>query len=322
MGITPPVAIGLPVYNGEKFLAEAIESVLAQDFVDFDFLISDNCSTDSTWEICQHYASQDKRIRLNRHERNMGLIFNWQFVAENTQSPYFFWHASDDLLAPNYVSQCYDFLTNNPDYVLCFSIGQEIDEAGKEIPDSVHYEEQTATDPVSRFKHHAINIVPANSLYGLIRRDTVTKVCPLPVVPYAFDAILMLELVLAGKFHAVGEALRYKRVSTGVGARARYIEGLGPKALLAAGSSIAFFPHRRFKAALKARIKNTNLVSEDAIPKLLEIVESAFPWSYIAWRETSYYSNILIASMFKFAPWLYPTLKPLKTLLHTRKSEA
>ena len=60
------VAIGLPVYNGDNYLAAAIESILAQSYGDFDFLISDNASTDGTEEICQAYAKRDSRIRYIR----------------------------------------------------------------------------------------------------------------------------------------------------------------------------------------------------------------------------------------------------------------
>src|SRR6266404_4553072 len=65
------VAIGLPVYNGDNYLAVAIDSILAQSYGDFDFLISDNASTDGTEEICQAYAQRDRRIRYIRQPKNV-----------------------------------------------------------------------------------------------------------------------------------------------------------------------------------------------------------------------------------------------------------
>ena len=66
------MSIGLAVYNGEKYLAEAIESLLAQTFRDFELIISDNASTDGTAEICERYAARDPRIRYSRNTTNIG----------------------------------------------------------------------------------------------------------------------------------------------------------------------------------------------------------------------------------------------------------
>ena len=71
------MTIGIPVYNGEKFLAEKISSIINQDFSDFELIISDNGSTDHTKQICTKFASNDKRIRFFSHTKNMGP--NWNF---------------------------------------------------------------------------------------------------------------------------------------------------------------------------------------------------------------------------------------------------
>ena len=76
----PRVSIGLPIYNGERrFMSEAIESVLAQTFTDFELIICDNASTDRTPEICQQYARRDKRIKYYRNEKNIGILVNFIF---------------------------------------------------------------------------------------------------------------------------------------------------------------------------------------------------------------------------------------------------
>ena len=66
------VSIGLPVYNGEAFLTESIESLLAQTFDDFELIISDNASTDGTEEICRSFAAADARIQYHREPTNQG----------------------------------------------------------------------------------------------------------------------------------------------------------------------------------------------------------------------------------------------------------
>ncbi len=93
------VAIELPVYNGDNCLAAAIESTLAQSYGDFDFLISDNASTDGTEEICRAYAQRDRRIRYIRQAQNVGAAANYNLIVPMTDSPYFKWAAHDNLLA-------------------------------------------------------------------------------------------------------------------------------------------------------------------------------------------------------------------------------
>ena len=76
----PEVSIGLPVYNGELFLKKALDSLLNQTYSNFELIISDNNSTDSTQKICQEYAKNDKRICYIHQEKNIGAFSNFSFV--------------------------------------------------------------------------------------------------------------------------------------------------------------------------------------------------------------------------------------------------
>jgi len=100
------VSIGLPVFNGANFLAEAIESILAQEMGDFELMISDNASTDETPAICERYAALDARISYVRHPANMGAANNYNHVFHCTSAKYFKWAAHDDLLKPRFLSEC------------------------------------------------------------------------------------------------------------------------------------------------------------------------------------------------------------------------
>ena len=82
MSVTPRLTIGLPVYNGENFIAASIEALLGQTFEDFELIISDNASIDSTMDICRIYEKQDSRIRLVRQPRNVGLTPNHNFTLD------------------------------------------------------------------------------------------------------------------------------------------------------------------------------------------------------------------------------------------------
>src|SRR3990172_5611242 len=99
------IAVGLPVYNGQKYLAQAIESILGQTFADFELIISDNASTDRTQEICQAYAARDPRVRYFRNERNLGAGPNYDLCFERARSKYFKWAAHDDVIAPDFLEK-------------------------------------------------------------------------------------------------------------------------------------------------------------------------------------------------------------------------
>src|SRR5215207_1517689 len=106
----PRVSVGLPVYNGENYLAEAIDSVLAQTYQNFELIISDNASTDSTEEICRDYAARDRRIRYFREPQNRGAAWNFNHTFELARGEYFKWVAHDDVIGPQYLARTVDQL--------------------------------------------------------------------------------------------------------------------------------------------------------------------------------------------------------------------
>lgn len=113
----PLISIGMPVFNAEKTLASAIESIIHQCFSDFELIISDNASTDGTAEICRNYAASDSRIRYVRQRENIGAANNFRFVLMEARAKYFMWASSDDTRSLDYLKVNYDFLINNTDYV-------------------------------------------------------------------------------------------------------------------------------------------------------------------------------------------------------------
>lgn len=99
------VSIGMPVYNGEKHLRQSIESILSQTHSDFELIISDNASTDSTHYICKEYAQKDKRIQYFHHKENRGMSWNFNFVLNESKYDYFMWAASDDIHSSSFVEK-------------------------------------------------------------------------------------------------------------------------------------------------------------------------------------------------------------------------
>src|ERR1700745_4087023 len=124
------VAIGMPVWNGEAFLSEAIESILAQTYGDLELVISDNASTDATSEIFRPYAKLDTRVRYIRQETNIGAASNHNEVLRCSSGHYFKWAAHDDVLAPEFVQECVRALDNDEGLVLCSPAQVLIHEGG------------------------------------------------------------------------------------------------------------------------------------------------------------------------------------------------
>mgnify|MGYP000468081330 CR=1 FL=1 len=117
ISISPKVSIGMPVYNGEKYLRESLSSLLTQSFFDFELIISDNASTDNTSDICLEFSAKDHRIKYFRQTENIGAWRNFKYVLDEAQAEYFMWSAADDIRSSDFVELNYNFLSLNSEYV-------------------------------------------------------------------------------------------------------------------------------------------------------------------------------------------------------------
>ena len=131
MNAVPRLSIGLPVYNGENFLAESLEALLGQSYEDFELIISDNASTDGTADLCRRYEKQDSRIRYIRQPYNIGLNPNHNFVVKQARGELFKMASHDDLYARDLLKRCVDAFDENPQAVLAHCWEAMIDPSGK-----------------------------------------------------------------------------------------------------------------------------------------------------------------------------------------------
>lgn len=113
----PKVSIGIPVYNGEKFITNRIDSIFNQTFKDFELIISDNASTDVTEKICLDYVKKYNQIKYFRQKTNIGAQLNFEFVLKKAKGDYFMWAAVDDLIEPCFLEKNIQILENNFQYV-------------------------------------------------------------------------------------------------------------------------------------------------------------------------------------------------------------
>ena len=113
----PKITIGLPVYNGAKFIHNAIRSLLKQSYTNFELLISDNASTDQTESVCRNFAKTDKRIKYTRHETNSGYVWNFNSVLQQADTEYFMWAGADDVWHPEFIERNLSFLEKNQGFI-------------------------------------------------------------------------------------------------------------------------------------------------------------------------------------------------------------
>jgi len=205
----PKVSIGLPVYNGDEFLAGAIEAILGQTFTDLELIISDNASTDKTAAICRHYAARDARIRYYRNPENIGGANNGNRTFLLAKGEYFRWAAHDDLCDSTLIEKCVAVLDQNPEVVLCYTQTVNIDQQGQALGVTT-LNRATSPKPHRRFRDLAFRNDYCEPSYGLIRSD-ILRQTRLEQDFTGSDRVLLCELAFHGKFHEIGEPLFYKR---------------------------------------------------------------------------------------------------------------
>ena len=215
MSITPRLTIGLPVYNGENFVSESIDTLLAQTFTDFELIISDNASTDDTEEICQEYVAKDSRVRYIRQSHNIGAGPNHNFLVQQARARLFKWAAHDDLFGPELVARCVAMMDQRSDLALCHSHMAIVDERGKVIEE---YDYRLATDsPHAPERFRSLLMTDGgDDFYGVIRTDVMRRIAPHDSYHNA-GRKLVAEIALYGPFYQVPEVMFFRREHPGRG---------------------------------------------------------------------------------------------------------
>lgn len=219
----PCVSLGLPVYNGQNFVRQALDAILSQTFDDFELIICDNASTDDTEAICREYEARDRRIRYHRNPKNLGAAKNYNLVFELAQGKYFAWMNHDDLYAEEYLEKCITSLERQPSAILAYSKSFLIDEKGEHIAELFYDLKINSENPYERFqrfhecawKSSISGGYPEKNgiwtpVYGLMRREVLSKTGKIGLHISA-DTTLLEELVLLGKFCLVPTTLFFKR---------------------------------------------------------------------------------------------------------------
>ncbi len=209
------MSVGLPVDSGARFLSEALDCWLAQDFNDFELIVSDNASTDATPEILKEYALKDLRIRVVRRDETVVAYENFNGLVSEASAPLFVWAACDDLWDPSFLSQLVGALDERSDVVLAYCNPRYFGERSRVRS---HHPTATVNPPGSEATPlaRAISVLRVSGwlpVHGVIRTDVLRKswlfFYPMGI---AADVGLILELADLGKFHCVPKVLMSTRL--------------------------------------------------------------------------------------------------------------
>lgn len=228
--IAPPaVSIGMPVYNGEKYICEALDTLLSQSHTDFELLISDNASTDGTGGICQQYAAKDGRIRYVRQAVNLGALANFTFVRDAARGEYFMWAAGDDKWDPNWISEML-FIMKRTGANAAFGKVQSIDAHSCDLEHPANH---------SNFDYRGSRWLrqlkfflqfegagKANPIYALWRASALKDI---HLKNYLYDYLIVFDLLGKTEIASGSGSRIYKRIhsdSEGGGAPVAYGKGL------------------------------------------------------------------------------------------------
>ncbi|MBY8977960.1 glycosyltransferase family 2 protein [Rhodobacteraceae bacterium NNCM2] len=216
----PTLSIGLPVYNGEDFLEESLKSILAQDFDDFELIVSDNASTDKTADIYRDFAKADSRVRYVRQTSNVGAAPNYNLLVPMAKGRYFKWAAHDDNLLPGFLSSCITALKADPEVVLAYPLTSVIDGRGEEIGtfnDNLDLPEPTAHERFVTYlqRNFMRRRGLCNPIFGVMQIEKLKRTRMIQDF-LASDLILLAHLSLLGKFVQLPSVLFERRVHAGI----------------------------------------------------------------------------------------------------------
>lgn len=204
------VTVGLPVFNGEEFLSDAIDSIRAQTYADFELIISDNGSTDATARICRDAARADPRIRYLRSEVNRGGTWNYMRVARAARTPFFSWMAADDVKLPRFLESCVGALEADPDAVLAVTRTSLID-AEDVVFEDLNDERMglDASTPHERVRN-VLGSQGSHVMYGVIRTAALRRTRGM-LAMVGDDMVLLTELACQGRMLVTDERLFLQR---------------------------------------------------------------------------------------------------------------
>jgi glycosyltransferase involved in cell wall biosynthesis len=192
------VSIGMPVFGGERFIRDAIDSVLAQTYGDWELLVSDNASTDATAAIAREYAARDSRIRVVVQPENLGAAPNFNFTFHETTGEFFMWLPHDDAIRPTWLERCVAALDADSGVELVYGQELSIDGEGAVLGEHPYLQPNARATARERMATILNNDRGSPAIFGLMRRATLQRTNLIGAYD-ASDQVLLVDLALQGK---------------------------------------------------------------------------------------------------------------------------
>lgn len=199
------------MYNGEQYIRRALDSLLAQDYENFELIISDNASTDKTLQICREYAASDKRISIQVNSCNVGSPKNFRAVLNYAQGEYFMWAAVDDYWLPDFVNALVKELNENPEAGVAMCAVERTWEDGTSF-DTIRFSGSRNPNRKS-FLGMALGLATSLKynlfIYGLFRTRLIKSALPIPIIESG-DRWFLSQFALSGRFRYVDSVLHIR----------------------------------------------------------------------------------------------------------------
>lgn len=194
------ISIALASFNGEKYISEQLDSILSQTIQDFEVVICDDCSNDSTWIILREYAKKDKRIKIYRNSENIGFKKNFEKAISLCKGEYIALSDQDDIWTSNHLDVLLGIIGNNS--VACGN-AQIINEFGVDKGYDLRFLEgldKVYNDNLDVAYRILLNKNPFQGASMLINRLFLTKALPIPEGVNYHDAWFAALSCVEGRF--------------------------------------------------------------------------------------------------------------------------
>ena len=210
------VSIIMSAYNGEKHIKEQIDSVLAQTISDFELLICDDCSSDTTYTILQQYALKDSRVQIFKNPSNQGYYRTFEKLLYHCKGDYIAFCDQDDIWMPNHIELLLKAIGTKS---LAFGNCILVDKDGRDLGMTVQYQEGMDTVPKNNLGWARTSFLyrnPANGMAMLFNRDILKYALPFPKISFHDIWIICLCSMLNGISYVEEPIVKYRRLDTSI----------------------------------------------------------------------------------------------------------
>ena len=253
----PLVSIGVPIYNEERFLAEALSALAEQSYRNLEIIISDNASTDQSEKIGRDAARRDSRIEYMRQTSNVGSAANFELVRARAKGRYFMWAAGHDIWSPQLVEKAVQLMESEPSVVLTSASVVWIDAEGATLDIRSDHTDSRGMDAIQRF--NTVLWGSMNPILGVIRVDALDAT-DVDLRMVGSDLVLLGQLALIGPFALVDDATFSRRVVRSPESYDKRVKRYtSPEFKLTTSALSSRFPLARLPFALARSVIRSNL---------------------------------------------------------------